>query len=223
MTEASDAAPPGAKKLDYPWTVLAVDPLATPIVRLLSRKRWLTPDQVTELSLVLGLSTGVLYAAGTRTSLAAGAALFYGSFVLDCVDGKLARSLRLYSDRGERLDALADELRRASASVGLAVYLWRRGEPRDVWWALTFGALTFLFMRVSGADRPAAMGGAGSRWRQAMARRRLLPTPGMPDVSAIVFVAGPLSGQILPALVAGTLMVVAGLGLTARRRLMVAR
>jgi phosphatidylglycerophosphate synthase len=222
VTEASGVSL-GAKELDYPWTVLAVDPLAAPIVRLLSRTRWLTPDQVTELSLVLGLPTGVLYAIGTRSSLAAGAALFYGSFVLDCVDGKLARSLRLYSDRGRRLDALADELRRTSASLGLAVYLWRRGETRDIWWALGFGALTFVFMRVSGAERPESTSIAGGRWRQAMARRRLLPTPGMPDVSAIVYIAGPLSGHIVPALIAGAAMVTAGLGLTARRRLMVAR
>ncbi len=223
MTDPGAGHPLGAKKLDYAWTVLAVDPVANPIVRLLSREKWLTPDQVTELSLVLGLPVGALYAAGTRTSLAAGATLFYASFVLDCVDGKLARSLQLYSDRGKWLDALADELRRASASIGLAVYLWRSGAPGGVRWAVAFGALTFVFMRVSGVERGVPSSAAGSRWRQAMARRRLLPTPGMPDVSAMVFVAGPVTGQIVPALVAGTALVAAGLVLSARRRLTAGR
>ena len=42
-----DANADGAKKRDYWWTVLAVDPLAIPITRLLVRKRWSNPDEVT--------------------------------------------------------------------------------------------------------------------------------------------------------------------------------
>jgi uncharacterized membrane protein HdeD (DUF308 family) len=44
-----------------------------------------------------------------------------------------------------------------------------------------------------------------------LARYRLLPTPGMTDVSAIVFVVGPITGLVVPALWLGIAMVVAAI------------
>lgn len=212
----------GAKKRDYPWTVLVVDPLAFPLVRLLERRRWLTPDQVTYVSLLLGLAVGPLFALGNRWGLIAGASLYYLSFVFDCVDGKLARLLGINSPRGQELDALADGVRRGSAVIGLGFYAWRTDEPSTtILWILAFGILSFYFMEISGAEKQTAEGGLGSWWSQALARRRLLPTPGMPDVSAIVFVIGPLAGAILPALYVGIVMVAFGILLTFRRRLRV--
>jgi len=212
----------GAKKRDYPWTVLVVDPLAFPLVRLLGRRRWLTPDQVTYVSLVLGVAVGPLFALGNRAGLISGAILYYLSFVFDCVDGKLARLLGVNSPRGKELDAIADGARRASAVIGLGFYAWRTDEPAtSLLWILAFGILSFYFMEISGAEKQPAESTVGSRWTQAMARRRLLPTPGMPDVSAIVFVIGPLVGAILPALYVGIVMVFLGILLTFRRRLRV--
>ncbi|HYP23971.1 MAG TPA: CDP-alcohol phosphatidyltransferase family protein, partial [Actinomycetota bacterium] len=110
------AAPPGAKKRDYWWTVLATDPVAVPLVGFLARRRWLTPDQVTAFALVSGLAVGVAFATGTRLGLVVGGLLFYVAFLFDCVDGKLARALGVTSAKGEALDHLADGGRRASAS-----------------------------------------------------------------------------------------------------------
>ncbi|MBA2428023.1 MAG: CDP-alcohol phosphatidyltransferase family protein [Actinobacteria bacterium] len=217
QSESEAAAPLGAKKLDYPWTVLVVDPLAGPLTKLLAARRWLTPDQVTGLSLALGVPVGLAFATGTRAGLRSGAGLFYVSFVCDCVDGKLARALDLYSARGVALDEWADKARRASAALGLAVYLGRVRSRRAALWALGFGALSVYFMEISGAERPAPATPVGGRWRQALARRRLLPTPGMPDVSGIVFVLGPATGWVLPGLGLGTAMVAAGIALTAKR------
>jgi phosphatidylglycerophosphate synthase len=217
--DAPSAAPIGAKKRDYWWTVLVVDPVALPLVRLLARKRWLTPDQVTLVSLLFGLPVGLAYASG-RIGLVVGAVLFYLSFVFDCVDGKLARALDISSPRGRALDQIADGARRASAAVGLAFYLWRSDGPEtDLLWIAVFGILSFYFMEISGAEKRDPASRIGGRWAEALGRRRLLPTPGMPDVSAIVYVVGPLTGSVVPAIAVGLAMIGVAILLTIRRLL----
>lgn len=205
-TSAEEQTALGAKRLDYFWTVLAVDPVAFPVVRLLARRRWLSPDQVTWISMALGLLVGLCFGLlANRAGLILGAVLFYVSFVLDCVDGKLARLTKEFSGKGELLDKVADGARRASASLGLTVYLWRT-DGGWFWWAVVYGIATFYFMEISGHERIDDT--PRGRLATALARRRLLARPGMPDVSALVFVLGPLTGLVVPALVTGLVMVV---------------
>jgi phosphatidylglycerophosphate synthase len=209
----------GAKERDYWWTVLAVDPVALPLVRLLRTHRWLSPDGATLVSLALGLPVGVAFALGGRVGLVTGALLFYLSFVADCVDGKLARAVGASSARGKALDELADGARRASAAIGLAVYLWRfNNDGAAVLWAIVYGIASSYFMEISGAARPEP-GGALSGWAKTLARRRLLPTPGIPDASAVAYVLGPLLGLVVPALGVGVAMVAVAILITVRRRL----
>lgn len=218
---STPAAPIGAKKRDYWWTVLATDPVSVPIVGWLTRHRLLTPDQVTIVALVLGLAVGPVFALGTRLALVIGALLFYLAFVFDCVDGKLARALGVSSARGEALDHLADGGRRASASLGIAIWLWRaHGVPaHDVWWAVVYIVLAYYFLEISGAEKAKPGDGVGGRVARALARRRLLPNPGMPDVQAVVFIIGPLAGYEVQALWVGIAMVSAAILLTVWRRL----
>lgn len=211
----------GAKHKDYWWTVLAVDPLAIPLTGYIARRRLLTPDQVTLLSAVPGVAMGIAFASGGRAGLVVGAALFYVSFLLDCIDGKLARRLRSFGTKGKVLDQVADGARRASGSIGLAVHLWRDASAGsgDLWWGVAYGFLAFLFATVSGGTREEPGTSAGSRWERALARKRLLPTPGTPDVAALVFFFGPLTGFVLPALVAGCALLALGMVLVLRRLL----
>jgi phosphatidylglycerophosphate synthase len=196
----------GAKKRDYWWTVLAVDPVAVPLVRYLAAKRVLTPDAVTWLALLVALPIGVAYSLG-RQGLVAGAILFYVAFLLDCIDGKLARAIAVSSPKGKLLDDLADGARRASGSVGLAVYLWRfPAFEGSFWFGIAYGMLAFYFAQVSGSIRDDPDAKPRGRWAVAMARRRLYPTPGTPDAAALVFFFGPLTGLVAPALIAGVAM-----------------
>lgn len=212
-------APAGAKKRDYWFTVLATDPVAVPVVRALAARR-VSPDAVTAVALVLGLAVGPVFAIGTRAALVAGGVVFYLAFLFDCVDGKLARALSVTSARGEALDHLADGGRRASAILGLAVFLWRSGDARaDVWWVVVYAVLAYYFLEISGAEKGEPGAGLGGRWSRALARRRLLPNPGMPDVQAVTFVIGPILGVVVPALALGTAMVCAAILLTVYRRL----
>jgi CDP-alcohol phosphatidyltransferase len=220
---------PGAKKRDYWWTVIFTDPIAIPLVRFLSRRRWLSPDQVSLLAAALGLAVGPVFAVGTRVSFVAAAILFQLAFIVDCIDGKLARALGTTSERGAALDVLGDAVRRASASVGLIVGLWRV-ERASFWWGVAYVVTAYLFIELSGGSeiRQEAWfkkeAGATSpprepRWTAALARHRLLPTPGMPDVQALVFVVGPITSLITPALALGTAMVGAGALIGIRRKL----
>ncbi|MFP5351522.1 MAG: CDP-alcohol phosphatidyltransferase family protein [Actinomycetota bacterium] len=225
----------GAKKRDYWFTVLLTDPVAVPLTTFLAKRRLLTPNQVTMVSLVLGLSVGVFFATGERWGLIAGGIAFYLAFVTDCVDGKLARATGITSDKGEALDALADGGRRASASLGLGYHLWNipqvlnvvngggpsilRFEPPDFLWLLVYAVLAYYFLEISGADKGEPAGGVRGVWAQRLAQYRLLPTPGMPDVQAIVFIFGPLTGLVVPALGVGLAMVSVAILLTVVRRL----
>jgi phosphatidylglycerophosphate synthase len=217
-----EAGPPGAKKRDYWWTVLVVDPVAVPLVRLLARHRLLTPDSVSGLALLCGLGVGPVFAIGGRWSLVAGGVLFYIAFLLDCTDGKLARALGVTSARGEALDHLADGARRASAVLGMAVHVWRSDDfsDADIWWVIVYAVLAYYFLEISGAEKGDAVeSGIRGRASAALARHRLLPNPGMPDVQAITFTLGPITGLVLPAFALGIGMSVAAIFLTVWRRL----
>jgi phosphatidylglycerophosphate synthase len=221
---------PGAKKRDYWWTVLFTDPIAIPLVRLLARRKWLTPDQVSILAIVLGLAVGPLFWWGTTATFIAGGLVFYLAFIVDCVDGKLARALGTTSARGADLDVMGDAARRASASLGLVIGTWRAagGFETKLWWAVVYVVSAYFFVELSGGSevrqeawfkKDATEPRREGRWAAALGRRRLLPTPGMPDVQAIVFILGPVTTVILPALVIGTALVVGGSLINIVRRL----
>lgn len=122
------------KKRDAWWTVLLVDPLATPLVRWTALWTRITPNQITWLALLLGLGAAACFAVGSWTWLIAGALLYHLSFVLDCMDGKLARLNGTGSVFGAWLDYVFDRIRVLVCAVALmggqfartdeVIYLW---------------------------------------------------------------------------------------------------
>jgi phosphatidylglycerophosphate synthase len=200
MTRAEEL---GAKARDYWWTVLFVDPLALPMASFLGRKRWITADQMTWLSFFLGVPIGFAFATGERWGLVVGGLLWYLAFLTDCIDGKLARALGTSSPKGKILDEIADGGRRLSGSLGLAVYLWRVEDGATFFLAVAYGLLAFYFGQISGGTRPDPVTKTGSGWSEWLARKRLLPTPGAPDIAALVFLVGPVTGLVVPTLILG--------------------
>src|SRR3954451_25037520 len=79
------------KKRDAWWTVLLVDPVAVRLVRLVAPYRWITPNLLTGLATVLGLGAAAAFWQQEHRWLIVGAVLFHLSFVVDCMDGKIAR------------------------------------------------------------------------------------------------------------------------------------
>ncbi|MZD10147.1 CDP-alcohol phosphatidyltransferase family protein [Streptomyces sp. SID5785] len=125
------------KKRDAWWTVLLVDPLATPLVRLTARWTRITPNQITWGALLLGLVSAAFFAMGDWRWLIAGAVLYHLSFVLDCMDGKVARLTGQGSVFGAWLDYIFDRIRVMACAVALMAGQYHRtGELIYVWLAV---------------------------------------------------------------------------------------
>ncbi len=132
------------KRRDAWWTVWLVDPLASRLVWLVAPWRWVTPNRLTTLAFVLGLGSAAAFWQGTYGWLLVGALLFHLSFVLDCMDGKIARLNGTGSVFGAWLDYVFDRLRVAACAVGLfGGEFERTGNFAYVWLA---GLVIFLDM-----------------------------------------------------------------------------
>ncbi|WP_221322646.1 CDP-alcohol phosphatidyltransferase family protein [Actinoplanes sp. L3-i22] len=116
------------------WTVWLVDPLAARLVWLVSPWRWVTPNRITVAAFVVGAGSAAAFYQFTYAWLFVGAVLYHLSFVLDCIDGKIARLNGTGSVFGAWLDYVFDRLRVLVCAIGLFgggyhathdfVYLW---------------------------------------------------------------------------------------------------
>lgn len=109
------------KARDAWWTVLLVDPVAVHLVRLIAPYRWITPNLITTTAFLFGLGAAACFATLTPAGLAAGALLFHVSFILDCIDGKIARLNGTGSMFGSWLDYVFDRLRVLACSLVLFI------------------------------------------------------------------------------------------------------
>src|SRR5690606_20763592 len=107
------------KARDSWWTVLLVDPVVGPLVRVAARYPWLTPNLLTAIAFGLGLAAAGSFLAGGPGWLAAGALLYHAAFMVDCMDGKIARLLGTGSVLGGWLDFLLDRVRVVLCVVAL--------------------------------------------------------------------------------------------------------
>jgi len=191
-------APPTlpVKERDAVWTVFVIDPLAAPLVARLGSARSITPNRLTVLSAVAAVAAGAAFAAGP---LWAGAALFQLSFLLDCMDGKLASARGRRDPAGALHDTIGDCVRLAAAAAGLAVGL--DGEA-DLAAALVTAYVGIRFSVIAVAEArpeppapparielPARFGA----FLRAAPRRSGLPGTTV-DTEAVAFTLGPLLG-----------------------------
>ncbi len=107
------------KRRDAWWTVWLVDPLASRLVWLVAPWRRVTPNLLTTLAFLIGLGSAACFWRGSYGWLLGGALLFHLSFVLDCMDGKIARLNGTGSVFGAWLDYVFDRLRVLACAVGL--------------------------------------------------------------------------------------------------------
>ncbi len=141
---------------------------------------------------LLGVVSIVLFATG---HLLAGALVFEVRFVLDCVDGKLARATGRSSLFGALLDTVGD---RVLLVANVAALGWGRAPAAVALLAAAYPLQSHLIeLRLDLHDR------AGEhlpidramqhRWGAAMVRRRLYPFPTSVDVEHAVLFLGPLA------------------------------
>ncbi|MFC9685250.1 DUF5941 domain-containing protein [Streptomyces sp. NPDC056948] len=131
------------KSRDGFFTTYCISPYSRYIARWCAR-RGLTPNQVTTASLITALIAAACAATGTRGGFVAAGVLLIASFVLDCVDGQIARYSLQYSTLGAWLDATFDRAKEYAYYAGLALGAARGGD--DVW-ALALGAMVLQTCR----------------------------------------------------------------------------
>ncbi|MBC8283982.1 MAG: CDP-alcohol phosphatidyltransferase family protein, partial [Nitrospinae bacterium] len=129
------------------------------IVRLLYSTP-VTPNQITVLSLVLGLLSVGFYVSGRSDALVWGAVFLYGKVVLDNVDGNLARVRGTSSRFGRFLDSIADFLVTVLVYIAISFYLVEESGDAAFWFLGMFGLLVcfmqstfFVFYLVSYTSR----------------------------------------------------------------------
>jgi len=133
------------KKRDAWWTVLLVDPVATPLVRFTAMRTRITPNQITWGAFLLGLVSAACFAFGDWRWLIAGALVYHLSFILDCMDGKVARLTGQGSVFGAWLDFVFDRIRVAVCGVALMAGQYdRTGDTVYIWLALAVVGLDTL-------------------------------------------------------------------------------
>lgn len=96
----------------------------SPYSRFVARwaaRRGVRPNTVTVLALLLALAAAALFAIGHRWDRVAGSVVLLLAFVLDCVDGQLARYTRRFTAFGAWLDITTDRVKEYAVYAGLAV------------------------------------------------------------------------------------------------------
>ena len=131
------------KSADGFFTTHFVSPYSKYIARWAAR-RGFTPNQVTTVSMVMGVLAAAGFATGERWGLVAGAVMLQIAFTTDCVDGQLARYTRQFSKFGAWLDSVFDRAKEYLAFAGLAIGASRAGDPV---WLLACCAITLQTVR----------------------------------------------------------------------------
>jgi phosphatidylglycerophosphate synthase len=183
------------KARDAVWTVTVIDPLAVPLVARVARRRSVTPNRLTVASALVAILAGVAFALG---ELVVGALVYQLSFLLDCMDGKLAKARSLSNPLGGWFDVIGDTIRLIACAIGLVIALQDEAAlavPLTMAYvSLRFGVLAIAEARelparahsIDVAPRPLAVLRA--------APRRSGPPGTTVDIEAIAFTVGPLVG-----------------------------
>ncbi|HEX8628664.1 MAG TPA: DUF5941 domain-containing protein [Catenuloplanes sp.] len=132
------------KERDDFFSTYFVSTWSTSVTRWAAR-RGLTPSGVTMLSVALAAVAALGFWQASRPAMVAGAVLLYLSFVLDCVDGQLARYTRHFEAFGGWLDNMADRAKEYAVYAGLAAGAERAGLPGA--WRLAVAAILLQTVR----------------------------------------------------------------------------
>jgi phosphatidylglycerophosphate synthase len=175
------------KPRDILWNRFVARPLAAVLLVPLQATR-VTPNQVTFASLVVFVAAAALLTlVPGYGGLLVAVLVLEGSYVLDCVDGQLARKKGLSSPVGAHLDFLMDELKAFLLVAATGIRLWRGSD--EPWWLLegllglcmvatAISLTTFIrrpeYLKATGAARPASAGDYGDGFAEdtATPRRR---------------------------------------------------
>lgn len=99
------------KKKDGWWASIFSGPLANRMLEPICEITWISPNLITITSLVIGLIASYFFLRASQQDLIIGAVLVQLSFVVDCMDGQLARYRQQFSKLGAWLDRISDRVK----------------------------------------------------------------------------------------------------------------
>jgi len=135
-----------ATEVEEGLDLLLFRPLAFGLVKIVQPTP-ITPNQLTFISLILGLASGFCYWQGTAQFFLWGAILLFLTNLFDCADGMLARVRKSSSLTGYLFDGLVDYTTSTAVIVGMLhglsvtgaspLFIWLIGVPAGLsyaWW-----------------------------------------------------------------------------------------
>ncbi len=114
-------------------------PLAFLFVKAIYRTD-ITPNQITVISMLLGVIAGVCFALGSAAMLIAGAVLLVAYDVLDCSDGQLARLKKNGTRTGRILDGVSDYVVDVTVYIGIGIGFANASDDPAFWWLMLVAA-----------------------------------------------------------------------------------
>ena len=112
-----------SRDVEDPVNLWVHRPLAYGFVALIYRSA-VTPNQITLLAMLVGITAGACFIDGSRTAMLWGGALLWASAILDGADGILARAQRSFSELGRALDGTADAVVATATVLPAGYHLW---------------------------------------------------------------------------------------------------
>ena len=114
------------------------NPIAASIVKVL-KDTWVTPNQVTYVSIFMGLISAYIYSLDKSQAFFFAGILLELVLILDCVDGQLARAKECPTDWGRLLDGAAGYIIYLAVLIGIMVSL-----DKERVTLFAFGLITIL-------------------------------------------------------------------------------
>lgn len=157
----------------------------------------LTPNEITLMWGLLLVASGALFAVGTRRSNLIAIGLIFAAYILDCVDGEVARIRGISSNIGSSLEQIVHWSTNLTVLAGASIGSFKHSHNPNslvIGLAAVAGDATFHFMYVS--LRVAASPGAQYGWLARMTRWQYQLMP----ITTNVLVVGALVGNVEGAL-----------------------
>ena len=103
------------------WSRVFATPIAHFVLLGVADWRFITPNRLTALSFTLTVLTAILILFGSSKSLVVAGIVLQIAYIIDCMDGQLARYRQTMSQMGSFLDKLSDYIKFPVVLLGLSI------------------------------------------------------------------------------------------------------
>lgn len=198
------------------WAIVFILPFVRRLSLLVINRTNLTPNEITVGAFMLVPVAAYFYSTGTVTGLLLGALFFEINYILDCVDGTVARVKKLSSPTGAYIDQIFDRCRIVILACALAYGQYRTsGNATPVFLLLIYlGVNNLIHLSHTIQEKVLAQTGSSrlgmdltrssvdrgivSWWLSKTQDRNIKPYYHDIEMDSLVFVVGPLFNCVIP-------------------------